>query len=649
MSAIFGKVNFLDKNIQSQRTYEHMKKGLENYKIDNYQCICGESVLFACAHQYITKESKYDILPYYHCQDNIYFTADCMIDNRNQLLSELNLPNNSPDGQLIFYAYLKWGEQDVCNHLIGAYSFAIYHHETKRFLLYTDHTSTRCVYYSIQGDSLAFSTTITPILYGFPTISFPLNEKWITACECNSSPHMLLNPNLSPYEGIFHLPNGHYLWAEHNKNGLIQYWNPLQTVQPLQNLTRNQYKELVLNTLQDCIVPLLREESKIGMLLSSGIDSGAVACLIAQHLKEKEGTLLSYTSVPLPAYSTSNSAPMPNCIDESVGVNLICKTYPNIIPQFITSEHITPISEAKRITDYLELPSKANRNLYWLDNIYKIAKNDGCRIVIDGQNGNSTISYGNYLSYPYQKWKSKEYLTALKTIKHYKNIRKISYYKIIRIISMSLIHKKYPDISILKTSLLHSSLHKKYNIKHTLADYIKFQGGSYMDSREEMLHNMFNPLFFQHTGIHATKMGLANGIIVRDSFRNKNLIELCMSLPVECFFKNGFGRVVAREFLWDIVPHEILQNKFGIGMQSADFCYRIGIQWNEVKDEFLSTLNHPLLFQYIDHYKQQKLIKNLCKGSDQWSTPLMNQALSLASFSYFLQDYESKKNLLLNL
>lgn len=649
MSAIFGKVDFIDRNIQSQQTYEYMKKGMENYMIDHYQCICEESVLFACAHQFITKESKYDILPYYYCQDNIYFTADCMIDNRNQLLALLNLPNNTPDGQLIFHAYLKWGEYDVCDHLIGAYSFAIYHCDTKRFLLYTDHTSTRCVYYSIHDDSLAFSTTITPIIYAFSTISFSLDKKWITACECNSSPNMFLYSNLTPYEEIYHLPSGHYLWAEHNQYGMVQYWNPLKTIHPLQDLTWKQYKELVLNTLQDCIVPLLREESKTGMLLSSGIDSGAVACMIAQHLKEQDGTLKSYTSVPLSKFSTSNSVPKSNCIDESVGVNLICKTYPNIKPQFIASEQITPISEAKRIVNYLELPCKANRNLYWLDNIYKIAKNDGCHIVIDGQNGNSTISYGNYLSYPYQKWKSKEYITALKKLKYYKNVHHIKYRTLFRVILKSLIRKKYPDTSILNTSLLHSSLHKKYDIKHTLAAYIKIQGGSCMDSREEMLHNMFNPFFFQHSGIHSTKMGLANGIVIRDPFRNKNLIELCMSLPVECFLHKGYGRVVAREFLWDIVPHEILQNTFGLGIQSSDFCYRIGLQWDEVKDEFLTTLNHPLLSQYIDSSKRQKMIRHLYKGSDKWSIPIMNQALSLASFSYFLQDCQLKKDLIRNL
>lgn len=643
MSIIFGKISLNDHPIHTDQIIDRMLMPLKKYKTDKTELLSTESLFFACAHQYITAESYHEILPYYDSERNIYFTADCMIDNRTELIRELQADENVTDSQLIYQSYLKWGERNVCEHLLGCFSFAIYDANKNRFLLYTDHTSNRCIYYTLNGSSVGFSTLIYPLVYGFSEMDFPVNKKWQVACESNFSPNVMMFPEITPLEHISLLPNGHYLWVEKDAHGLVPYWDPIHNVKPLTGYKRSEYKQMVLDTMDACIHPLLRscapfEDTNLGITLSSGMDSASVASFAAPLLAKQGKSLYSYTSVPLASYTDHGDAL--DCINESEGVTCICKKYPNIIPTFADCSGISPLTENERISDYLEQPVKATSNLYWMDRLYAMASQNHCKIVLNGQNGNPTISYGNYLSLPYQDWQNGHPRKALHELKVYANTHKKSYPAIAITIAKELYSKHFPSTEILNSSLLKDSLLQQFQIKKTLAAQIKRNGGSMMDSRQEMLGNMTNDLYFQHTGIHSTKEGLANGIIIRDPLRNRKLIELCLSLPIECFFDKGFGRIIVREFFWDIVPIEIIQDRFGRGIQSADFLYRVSLQWDDHKDRFFDTIHHPILSEYVDPKKTGKLEDNINKGYENWDMVTMMQALSLHSFSHYLQTNE---------
>ena len=643
MSIILGKINLNDHPIHPDQIIDRMLMPLAKYKTDKTELLSTESLFFACAHQYITTESYHEILPYYDSERNIYFTADCMIDNRAELIRELQVNENTTDSQLVYQSYLKWGERNVCEHLLGCFSFAIYDANKKRFLLYTDHTSTRCVYYVLNDSNVGFSTLIYPLVYGFPGMNFPINKKWQVACESSFSPNVILFPGITPLEHIYHLPNGHYLWVENGQHGLVQYWNPKENINPLTGYRRDEYKQMVLDMMDACIRPLLRSclpnnDANFSIQLSSGLDSASVAGFTASILAEQSKSLYSYTAVPLATYT--GKANDYDCINESEGVKCICKKYPNIIPTFLDCAGFSLLTENERISDYLEQPIKATSNLYWMDQLYATISKTHSKIVLNGENGNSTISYGNYLSLPYQDWKDGHPRKALHELKIYATANKRSYPVIAKIICSELYRMHFPSTKILNTSMLKDCFLEQYHIRDVLRTHLKHNGGNLMDSRQEMIGNMTNNLYFQHTGIHSTKMGLANGIIIRDPLRNRKLIELCLSLPIECFFDSGLGRMLVRNFFWDIVPTEIIQGRFGRGIQSADFLYRVSLQWDEHKDSFFDTIHHPILSEYVDPKKTGKLEDNINKGYENWDMITMMQALSLHSFSHYLQTNE---------
>ena len=133
MSAIWGiialdRTKHLPEDCQS--TFEQTYKKTCN--IDRYEGIATEDAFFGCGIQYITSEAERECLPIYNKERGILFTADCILDNRKELISRLcsegHTPeelNNAPDGTLLYLSYLTFGS-DCTTSIRGLFSFAVW-------------------------------------------------------------------------------------------------------------------------------------------------------------------------------------------------------------------------------------------------------------------------------------------------------------------------------------------------------------------------------------------------------------------------------------------------------------------------------------------------------------------------------------------
>ena len=110
MSAIWGMIG--KQNVIADSVTDRMKNGMKMFKIDDYQEVVHGGVYFACGKQYITEEDYADDLPLYDEKRQILFTADCVLSNRNNLITELSEVCSQEelqaagDGQLSYKAYL---------------------------------------------------------------------------------------------------------------------------------------------------------------------------------------------------------------------------------------------------------------------------------------------------------------------------------------------------------------------------------------------------------------------------------------------------------------------------------------------------------------------------------------------------------------
>ncbi|RUV83448.1 lasso peptide isopeptide bond-forming cyclase, partial [Mesorhizobium sp. M1A.F.Ca.IN.022.07.1.1] len=91
-------------------------------------------------------------------------TADCRLDNREELLARLGVRDRSAaDAILLMHAYLKWGE--ACpTYLQGDFAFAVWDAERRALFCARDHFGVKPFYYHCADRRFAFASEIGPLL-----------------------------------------------------------------------------------------------------------------------------------------------------------------------------------------------------------------------------------------------------------------------------------------------------------------------------------------------------------------------------------------------------------------------------------------------------------------------------------------------------
>ena len=116
-----------------------------------------------------TPESVYEAQPFKNTRDDLVITADARIDNRDELVSTLNLASRQPlllsDSELILASYEKWGEH-CAEKLLGDFSFAIWDKRQQRLYCAVDHFRLKPFIYYNSDNSFIFSSQMSGLLPG---------------------------------------------------------------------------------------------------------------------------------------------------------------------------------------------------------------------------------------------------------------------------------------------------------------------------------------------------------------------------------------------------------------------------------------------------------------------------------------------------
>lgn len=644
MSAIWGMIQKNQERIDS-KVINQAKEFMGKYKIDRIEEKCSQTVYFACGHQYLTQEAVSDQLPYYDEEKGLFFTGDCIIDNREELIRELNLNRNDiiSDGEIAYQAYLLWGERFV-EHLLGVFSFAVYHEKDKRFLVYADHMGNRCINYYMDDDVILFSTTYNLFPKALLKDKCQLSEKWIAACEAETSACMIVFPGLTPYEGIFQVKAGHYVRIENNKVAEISYWNPIK-IEEVNLPTENDYKELFVKIFTQCVSDILRPGVHFAATLSAGLDSNSVVSVAAPILENRGEVLHTYTSVP---ESDEDLGLDPYYLaDESEVVKKTATFFQNMNCHFVDCKGESAFTHIKRFVGEYGFPLKSAVNLLWLDEVSKQARQEGCTMILSGQHGNSTISYGDIFSLAYQQCCSLHFLEAKKSVRDFLNVNHVYKSNFVKVLKAQSLEKICNLSGREKADADHSTyvkkeLMNKYKVTKRRVQDLKYYGMGSMNSKKQQKRMPFNIAELQQLGLYNTMDSLINGIIERDPTRDKRLVELCISYPTSCFVSHGVERNMVRQYLQGIVPEHIRTDVRHRGMQGADFLKRINQTWEMNKPEVVSALKNPKI-EYFFEQEKIDAIRKKCEETDVFVKEDGVDViilLYLISLSYFLMDCE---------
>ncbi len=184
------------------------------------------------------------------------------------------------DTETIVHLYEEHG-RDCVQHLRGMYAFAIWDRRKRRLFIARDRLGIKPLYYRFDGRSLLFGSEIKALL-AHPGVAPQFNRS--TLPEYLAFGYVPEAETL--YAGIQKLLPGHTLEiGEGGEPEISQYWD-LQVdadddVRPRQHYV-DKYREL----LEGCVSSHLMSDVPLGVFLSGGLDSSAVAALTTKIRRE---------------------------------------------------------------------------------------------------------------------------------------------------------------------------------------------------------------------------------------------------------------------------------------------------------------------------------------------------------------------------
>lgn len=226
-----------------------------------------------------------------------WIVADARVDDRAELIRKLEagdrrISPQTTDAELILHAYSLWGD-DCIEHLIGDYAFAIWDQKRRHLFCARDHLGVKPFYYALTDRHLIFGNTLN-CLRLHPDVSDELDERAI-------GDFLLFGFNqdraTTTFADIRRLPGGHTLTFAGTKPKIARYWEA-----PINSFIRYQradeYGDHFRALFRSAVFDRLRTD-RIGVLMSGGMDSTAIAAIAHELLAEqgKQFRLKAFTTV----------------------------------------------------------------------------------------------------------------------------------------------------------------------------------------------------------------------------------------------------------------------------------------------------------------------------------------------------------------
>lgn len=308
--------------------------------------------------------------------------ADIRLDNRRELAEDLGVAREQisamSDSRLLLLAYRRWGT-DCLPHLLGDFAFVLWDGTRRRLFAARDPLGERSLCYTIAGDVCLIASDVSHLL-GYPGLPRAINDNRIAAYLA------LLFDNLqeSYYRDIFYVRPGHGLVADGNGIRHWRYW-AYEPQQAIRYQREEAYAEHYRHLLTEAIRCRLRAEGDIGVSLSGGLDSSAVAALAAPVVAAERDR-------PLQAFSYAFEE-LSSC-DEHRYISQLVDRYP-ITPHYLNCDDQWPLKDG---VDWPISPDTVLADSYALlpATVMAAAGQAGVRLLLTGYYGDTLFSGAHY-------------------------------------------------------------------------------------------------------------------------------------------------------------------------------------------------------------------------------------------------------------
>ncbi|MBK7742541.1 MAG: asparagine synthase (glutamine-hydrolyzing) [Betaproteobacteria bacterium] len=170
------------------------------------------------------------------------------------------------DTEFILHAYEHWGIGCV-ERLRGMFAIALLDLRQRALFLIRDRLGLKPIVYAARDEGLAFGSTVRSLLPWLPPAARRPSAEGIDAYLA----HRTIPAPRTIIDGVQRLPPAHYLRYDlgARSSTLHEYWRPVPSAEPW------------LATFDAAILMRTVADRPLGLFLSSGIDSSAIACRLA--------------------------------------------------------------------------------------------------------------------------------------------------------------------------------------------------------------------------------------------------------------------------------------------------------------------------------------------------------------------------------
>lgn len=286
------------------------------------------------------------------------------------------------DTEVLLWSYIKWGK-DCLRKLNGMYAFSVYDHYRSSLFCARDCFGIKPFFYTEGPSGFCFASELDALL-SFPGVPRRLNWQkaydYLQFCAINVGHDTMV-------ENVKHLPPAHYMEVDvpsGKVRELRRYWAPY-----LGSPTAMSYPEATerfRGLLLDSVRLHLRSDVPIGIAVSGGIDSSAIACGVRKIHPEANINTFSFV-----AKGTD--------VSEESWIGIVNRT----IGAQANTVFISPEDIVVDLDGWILRQGEPvnNTSMYAQYRVFRLAKERGVTVTLDGQGADELL--GGYDGYAHAR------------------------------------------------------------------------------------------------------------------------------------------------------------------------------------------------------------------------------------------------------
>ncbi|MFJ8241304.1 lasso peptide isopeptide bond-forming cyclase [Bacillus tropicus] len=616
MSAITGIIHFNNEPVSIEHGTRLMSD-LQKYPADDIQIWHKENAFLGCHAQWITPESVGEQLPFYNYEKQLAITADAIIDNRDELFEKLQVDyldrKNMTDSELILLSYQKW-EEAAPKYLVGDFAFMIWDEKKQTLFGARDFSGSRTLYIYRDEEKFAFCTLINP-LFTLPYVDKKLNEQWLAEFLAIPVNFESVDPQLTVYKYIEQVPPSHTILVKEGKVKFSRYYTP--TAGKMLNLKSNEeYEEAFREVYQSAVKARLRTHHQVGAHLSGGLDSGSVVSFAAKDLRAENKKLHTFSYVPAEGFVDWTHKG--RIADERPFIQSTVQYVGNIQDYYLELPERSPLSEIDDWLETMEMPYKFFENTFWLRGVYEKASQRGIGVLLSGQRGNWTVSWGPIFDYQAMLLKKLHWIRFYRELYLYSRNIGVKKSRVFEVVKRKAFPFWYQLLSSEEQDVFPIIINPEFAKKMKVFDRLKEQDvditGTSNTNAYDMKREQFEKTYYWSiNGTYETKLSLRYALWDRDPTNDLRIIQFCLSVPEEQYVQNGLDRSLIRRATKNFLPDKVRLNQRVRGVQGADGVYRMTPFWNKFIEEVQELSVDPIISEFLNVEVIKKAISKICK------------------------------------